>query len=132
MENHVNLILIQWIFDISGCAWTTLRFGDNTSYGSTSKGVVFEGGGQTVVAPSAGRVLFAGSYRSYGNILFIDACNIDVLVAGLEAVATQPEAIVAKGKPIGSIAGSRSVVYLEVRKSNRPIDPFGCQSAPKD
>jgi septal ring factor EnvC (AmiA/AmiB activator) len=102
-----------------------LNFGEKTQYGSTSKGVVFEGGGRTVVAPSAGRVLFAGDFRSYGKIVIIDACTIDVLVAGIETVATQAQALVAEGQDLGSIAGPDSVVYLEVRRAGRPIDPFG-------
>jgi septal ring factor EnvC (AmiA/AmiB activator) len=102
-----------------------LNFGEKTRYGTTSKGVVFEGGGRTVVAPGAGRVLFAGAFRSYGNVVIIDACAVDVLVAGIEEVATQFQALVGAGQAIGSIKGAGSVVYLEVRKTDRPIDPFG-------
>jgi septal ring factor EnvC (AmiA/AmiB activator) len=102
-----------------------LNFGEKTQYGSTSKGVVFEGGGPTIDAPGAGRVLFAGTYRSYGNIVIIDSCNVDILVAGLNAIATHVEALVAVGQPIGNIAGAGGVVYLEVRRADRAIDPFG-------
>jgi septal ring factor EnvC (AmiA/AmiB activator) len=105
-----------------------LSFGDKTQFGSTSKGVVLESDGQTVVAPSAGRVLFAGTFRNYGNLVIIDACNVDVLVAGIETISTSAHALVEEGQVIGTMVGSGNPVYLEVRRANRAINPFGSLS----
>lgn len=101
-----------------------LEFGTRTQYGSTSKGVVFSGGGK-VVAPSAGRVMFAGAFRSYGNLVVIDACMYDVLVAGIETVDVPARSFVEAGQTIGATAGPGAVIYLEVRKGNQAVDPFG-------
>ena len=102
-----------------------LRFGDKTQYGTTSKGVAIESEGQTVVAPSDGRVLFAGAYRTYGNLIIIDSCGFDILIAGVAIVATQAQELVKGGQTIGDSSRVGDVVYLEVRKANKAIDPFG-------
>ena len=60
---------------------------------------MFQGGGPTVVAPSAGRVLFAGAFRTYGSLVIIDSCDVDVLVAGMKTVATHAQALIKKAKP---------------------------------
>lgn len=100
-------------------------FGQPTQVGGPSKGVVYQGGDPDVLTPSAGRVLFAGPFRSYGNIVIIDACAVDVLVAGLAAVSVRPLDTITGGQSIGAAAGSDSIIYIEVRKGSRAIDPFG-------
>lgn len=101
-----------------------LEFGAKTQFGSTSKGVVFTGNG-TVVAPSTGRVMFGGAFRSYGNLVVIDACEFDVLVAGIEALTVPARSLVEAGQPIGTSTGAGAVIYLEVRKGERAVNPFG-------
>ncbi len=101
-----------------------LEFGARAQYGSTSKGVVFSGGAK-VVAPSAGRVLFGGAFRSYGNLVIIDACTYDVLIAGVETVGVAAHSFVESGQTIGTTAGPGAVIYLEVRKGHQAVDPFG-------
>lgn len=105
-----------------------LNFGERTQFGSASKGVVFEASGPTVIAPTAGRVLFAGAFRSYGNLVIIDSCAVDVLVGGMADVTTEAGVLVEGGQSIGIATPAGRVIYLEVRKANRPIDPFGSLS----
>ncbi|HZT49207.1 MAG TPA: peptidoglycan DD-metalloendopeptidase family protein, partial [Hyphomicrobiaceae bacterium] len=68
-----------------------LNFGEKTQYGSQSKGVVLETrqGGQ-VVSPSDGWIVYAGEFRSYGQLLIINAGGgYHILLAGLSQIDVQ-------------------------------------------
>lgn len=103
-----------------------IAFGQSTRYGSSSKGVVFDvaEAGSAVTAPAPGRVVFAGHYRSYGNIVVIDACRVDVLISGMAAVAAETGALLERGAVIGKAGGAETLIYLEVRRGSEPVDPF--------
>lgn len=48
-----------------------------------------------------------------------------VLVAGIETVDVPARSFVEAGQTIGATAGPGGVIYLEVRKGNQAVDPFG-------
>lgn len=98
-------------------------FDQRTQSGKTTRGVAYQSTAPAVTAPIAGRVSFAGAYRSYGNVVIIDACDIDVIVAGLSEVEAYDGMDVAQNQTIGSAAISQTI-YLEVRKGGTPVDPF--------
>ena len=105
-----------------------LDYGDKTQYGATSRGIVIEAkGGAVVRPPAAGVVLHAGEFRSYGKLVIVDACSVDVLLAGLDAVAVRPGTAVQPSTDLGTMAageqGGAPVLYFEVRDEGRPIDP---------
>jgi septal ring factor EnvC (AmiA/AmiB activator) len=104
------------------------RFGDDTGTGGTSKGATFVTRPRAqVVAPYDGKVVFAGPFKGYGQILIIqhgDAYH--TLLAGMRRVdATLGQRLLA-GEPIGVMgiqdAGSR--LYIEVRRKGQPINPL--------
>lgn len=113
-----------------------LKFGEKTQYGSQSKGLVLETrhGGQ-VVSPSDGWIVYAGEFRSYGQLLIINAGGgYHILLAGLSQIDVQLGQFVLAGEPVGvmSTAGRTTpgkaqdnapVLYIEFRKDQRPIDP---------
>lgn len=113
-----------------------MSFGERTQYGGQSKGMVLEtrSGGQ-VVAPCDGWVLYAGEFRSYGQLLIINAGDgYHVLLAGMSQIDVQPGQFVLTAEPIGTMSGRQStspgstqsnapVLYIEFRKDGRPIDP---------
>jgi septal ring factor EnvC (AmiA/AmiB activator) len=113
-----------------------LTFGEKTQYGSQSKGLVIETrqGGQ-VVSPCDGWIVYAGEFRSYGQLLIINAGGgYHILLAGLSQIDAQLGQFVLAGEPVGvmSTAAKSSVVkaqdnapvlYIEFRKDQRPIDP---------
>jgi septal ring factor EnvC (AmiA/AmiB activator) len=107
-----------------------LRYGEQTSYGGLSKGLVVEGvPGALVSAPAAGFVLFAGEFRSYGTLVIIDAgCDTVVLLAGIAALTVAAGGQVDRDGPIGTMptppaADDLPVVYIEVRRNGAPVDP---------
>jgi murein hydrolase activator len=113
-----------------------LSFGDKTQYGSQSKGIVLETRqGAQVISPSDGWVVFAGEFRSYGQLLIINAGGgYHLLLAGMSQIDVQLGQFVLAGEPIGVMSGTAKavqgktqdtapVLYVEFRKEGRPIDP---------
>jgi septal ring factor EnvC (AmiA/AmiB activator) len=113
-----------------------LTFGEKTQYGSQSKGIILETrhGGQ-VVSPSDGWIVYAGEFRSYGQLLIINAGGgYHILLAGLSQIDVQLAQFVLAGEPVGvmSTAAKSSlgkaqdnapILYIEFRKDQQPIDP---------
>ena len=88
-----------------------LTFGEKTQYGSQSKGLVLETrhGGQ-VVSPCDGWIVYAGEFRSYGQLLIINAGGgYHILLAGLSQIDVQLGQFVLTGR-----AGRRDERSCEV------------------
>jgi len=113
-----------------------LDFGDKTQYGGQSKGIVIETRyAAQVTSPCDGWVVYAGEFRSYGQLLIINAGDgYHVLLAGLSQIDVQPGQFVLAAEPVGTMNGGRRispasaqisgpVLYVELRKDGRPIDP---------
>ena len=111
-----------------------LNFGDKTQFGSQSKGLVLQTRhGAQVVAPSDGWVVYAGDFRSYGQLLIINAGGgYHVLLAGLSQIDVQLGQFVLTGEPVGVMPSSGSaskqqdsapVLYIEFRKDQKPVNP---------
>jgi septal ring factor EnvC (AmiA/AmiB activator) len=112
---------------------TVLSFGDVTSNGRKSQGMVIQTryGGQ-ITAPCDGWIVYAGEFRSYGQLLIINAGGgYHVLLAGLSHIDAQLGQFVLAGEPVGTMSvapkgkaqGNAPVLYVEFRKEGRPIDP---------
>ena len=118
-----------------------IAFGDKTQYGGQSKGIVLETrAAAQITSPCDGWVVYAGEFRSYGQLLIINAGDgYHVLLAGLSQIDVQPGQFVLAAEPVGTMSGSTSggqanaassktqnnspVLYIEFRKDGRPIDP---------
>ena len=113
-----------------------LSFGEKTQYGGQSKGMVLETrNAAQVVAPCDGWVVYAGEFRSYGQLLIINAGDgYHMLLAGMSQIDVQSGQFVLTAEPIGTMSGGAKnspastqtnapVLYIELRKDGRPIDP---------
>jgi len=113
-----------------------LAFGEKTQYGANSKGMVIETrSGAQVTSPCDGWIAYAGEFRSYGQLLIINAGDgYHVLLAGMSQIDVQPGQFVLAAEPIGTMSGANKtaqpavrdtapVLYVEFRKDGRPIDP---------
>lgn len=113
-----------------------LAFGEKTNYGGHSKGLVLETRHSAqITSPSDGWIVYAGEFRSYGQLLIINAGGgYHILLAGLSQIDVQPGQFVLAAEPVGTMGASpRSaaggtpasapVLYVEFRKDGRPIDP---------
>ncbi|MEZ5844987.1 MAG: peptidoglycan DD-metalloendopeptidase family protein [Hyphomicrobiaceae bacterium] len=112
-----------------------IRFGETTQLGSRSPGLVISTRpGAQITSPSDGWVLFAGPFRSYGQLLIINAGDgYHILMTGLSRIDVQVGQFVLAAEPVGAmspVAGPKTdgasegpVLYVEFRKDGKPIDP---------
>ncbi|MGI9406200.1 MAG: murein hydrolase activator EnvC family protein [Hyphomicrobiaceae bacterium] len=111
-------------------------FGGKTRFGGRSKGVAIETRSRAqITSPNDGWVVYAGPFRSYGQLLIINAGGgYHVLLAGMERINVSIGQFVLAGEPVGKMrakarkAGSKSqvaapILYIEFRRKGRPIDP---------
>jgi septal ring factor EnvC (AmiA/AmiB activator) len=77
-----------------------------------------------VVAPAAGRVVFAGPFRSFGRVAIVDhGEGWTTMVAGLGALAVRTDDAVRAGAPLGRApTGEEPRVTIELRRRGRPVD----------
>ena len=114
------------------------NFGDPDSMGGAEKGLAITArAGAQVTSPCDGLVVYAGSFRSYGQVLILNAGGgYHVLLMGMERISVDPGQFVLTGEPVaamgsgGQIAAARAtvtpsqpVLYIEFRKDGTPIDP---------
>jgi septal ring factor EnvC (AmiA/AmiB activator) len=110
-----------------------LSFGDTTSNGRKSQGIVIETRYNALVtSPCDGWIVYAGEFRSYGQLLIINAGGgYHVLLAGLSHIDAQLGQFVLAGEPVGNMGAppkgksqdNAPVLYVEFRKEGRPTDP---------
>jgi len=113
-------------------------FGSPDGLGGTEHGVsLATPAGATVSAPVDGSILFAGPYRTYGQLLIMDAGGgYYVLLAGMDRLSVESGEFVLGGEPIGvmgngsvrmataaAVGAARPVLYIELRKDGTAIDP---------
>lgn len=79
--------------------------------------------GAQAIAPTAGRIAFAGPYRDYGQILIIDhGQGWTTLITGLHRVTAQVGDTVRQGEPVGITGAERPDITVELRRNGRPVD----------
>ena len=92
--------------------------------------------GAQVTAPCDGWVVYAGPFRSYGQLLILDAGGgYHVLLAGMERISVEIGQLVLTGEPVAEMGGGvraatilatgskQPVLYVEFRKDGTPVDP---------
>ncbi|MFA6092160.1 MAG: permease-like cell division protein FtsX [Elusimicrobiota bacterium] len=81
--------------------------------------------GTRVRAVAAGKVIFAGTFRSYGNVLIVDHdAGFYGIYGHLEQSSARVGERVAAGADIASSSGEEGGVYFEVRQGQMPLDPL--------
>ena len=80
--------------------------------------------GAQVVAPAAGRVVYAGRFRGYGNIVILDhGGGWTSLVAGLDRVLVRVGDAPVQGTPLGSAPkGDAPRITVELRRRGDAVD----------
>lgn len=112
-------------------------FGAPDPIGGVEKGVsIATRAGAQVTAPADGWVVYAGPFRSYGQLLILNTgSGYHVLLAGMERISVdlgqfvltgEPVAVMGSGSHIAAIlatGSSQPVLYVEFRKDGVPVDP---------
>ena len=113
------------------------EFGGSDGLGGIQKGLSIAARPRgEITAPCDGWVVYAGPFRSYGQLLILNAGGgYHVLLAGMERISVDLGQFVLTGEPVavmgdGSQASPTSatglkqpVLYVEFRKDGAPIDP---------
>ena len=108
-------------------------FGKPDLIGLTAKGItIATRGGANVVAAFDGKVLYAGPFRKYGEILIIThGEGFSSLLIGMSSIHVKTGQDLLGGEPVGVMTKSSSTgtklnqrLYIELRKHGKPIDPM--------
>lgn len=114
------------------------RFGDKDGNGGVMFGdMVATQSAAIVTAPADGNVLYAGPFRSYGQLLILDVGDgYHILLAGMGRLSVAPGQSVLAGEPVGAMGEARLAsasatsgtnlapeLYVEFRKDGKPVDP---------
>ncbi|MFQ0814578.1 hypothetical protein AVM02_13220 [Brucella anthropi] len=114
------------------------RFGEKDGIGGSMMGQVVETlPSATITSPSDGVVLYAGTFRSYGQLLILDAGNgYHVVMAGMGRIDVSQGQFVLAGEPVGAmgekllaslapieVGNGAPLLYIEFRKDGKPVDP---------
>ena len=104
-------------------------WGDDTAAGP-SRGVTYATlPGARVVSPCTGRTAFAGTFRSYGQLLIVDCGGgYHFVLAGLDRLDASTGQRVLAGEPVGLLDGDgsgKATLYVELRRNGQPVDPKG-------
>jgi septal ring factor EnvC (AmiA/AmiB activator) len=112
-------------------------FGGSDGVGGVEKGIsLATRAGAQVTTPCDGWVVYAGPFRSYGQLLILNAGGgYHVLIAGMGRISVNIGQFVLTGEPVATMGttsqvasilatnASQPVLYIEFRKDGTPIDP---------
>lgn len=98
--------------------------GEISDTGIRSRGLTFATRPDAqVIAPAAGRIQFAGSFRGYGQIIIIDhGDGWTTLITGLRILSAAAGDDVVQGSPIGRTELANPRITVELRRQGEPID----------
>jgi murein hydrolase activator len=111
-------------------------FGASDEAGGVQKGIsLVTRPAAQVTTPCDGWVVYAGPFRSYGQLLILNAGGgYHVLIAGMERISVNIGQFVLTGEPVATMGtrsqvasilatnASQPVLYVEFRKDGTPID----------
>lgn len=112
-------------------------FGDPDGTGHQARGMVIAASpGAVVTAPADGLVVFAGQFRSYGEMIILNMGDgYHVVLAGMDRIDTRQGKFVLSGEPLATMGEKRvasamalaletdrPTLYIEFRKDGSPVD----------
>lgn len=123
----------QLLIPVAGSFVQKFGGGNNTAIGDT----IATQPGAIVTAPVDAIVAYAGSFRSYGQMVILDVGqDYHILLAGMGKINVQQGQFVLSGEPLGAmgtqqIASATSLdigktapmLYIEFRKQGKPVNP---------
>lgn len=113
------------------------QFGDADGTGHSLQGIMLEtNAGALVTTPADGWIVYAGSFRSYGQMIILNAGDgYHIVLAGMESVGVRPGQFVVAGEPVAAMGAKRvasaaalaletdrPTLYIEFRKDGKPVD----------
>ena len=141
-DNHlrpqIDFAALQGKLALPAPGRTVRRYGEKDGIGGSMMGQVVETlPSATITSPSDGVILYAGTFRSYGQLLILDAGNgYHVVMAGMGRIDVSQGQFVLAGEPVGAmgekllasvapieVGNGAPLLYIEFRKDGKPVDP---------
>nr|WP_246091937.1 murein hydrolase activator EnvC [Rhizobium smilacinae] len=112
-------------------------FGDPDGTGHTARGLtIASNAGAVVTAPADGSIVFAGAFRSYGQMIILNVGDgYYVVLTGMKDVSARQGRFVFSGEPIAvmgekrvasatalALETDRPTLYIEFRNGNTTVD----------
>ncbi|MDX3928337.1 MAG: murein hydrolase activator EnvC [Shinella sp.] len=113
------------------------QFGDADGTDHPSQGMILAANpGALVTAPADGWIVFAGTFRSYGRMIILNAGEgFHIVLSGMDRVNVREGQFVVAGEPL-AVMGEKRVasvnalaletdkptLYIEFRKNGKPVD----------
>ncbi|TFE99113.1 hypothetical protein B5M44_06980 [Shinella sumterensis] len=113
------------------------QFGDADGTGHDSQGLTLATNpGALVTAPADGWIVFAGTFRSYGRMIILNAGEgYHLVLSGMDKVNVREGQFVVAGEPLAVMGEKRiasvnaltletdkPTLYIEFRKNGKPVD----------
>jgi murein hydrolase activator len=113
------------------------QFGDADGTGHSLLGIMLEtNAGALVTTPADGWIVYAGSFRSYGQMIILNPGDgYHIVLAGMESISVRPGQFVVAGEPVATMGAKRvasaaaltletdrPTLYIEFRKDGKPVD----------
>lgn len=113
------------------------KFGDDDGTGHPARGItIAASAGALVTAPADGHVVFAGQFRSYGQMIILNTGDgYHLVLTGMDQVKTAQGKFVLSGEPLAvmgekrvasatalALETDRPTLYIEFRKDGKPVD----------
>ena len=105
----------------------SVAFGQRGEAGP-ARGISFAAAsGARVVSPCAGRAVFAGPFRRFGQIVILECGpGLHLVLAGFEQLDTEAGAALLAGEALGRLGAGpdgRAALYIELRRNGQVVDP---------
>ena len=105
----------------------SVAFGQRGEAGP-ARGISFAAAsGARVVSPCAGRAVFAGPFRRFGQIVILECGpGLQLVLAGFEQLDTEAGAALLAGEALGRLGAGpdgRGALYIELRRNGQVVDP---------
>jgi len=113
-------------FRLPALGQVIVGFGEISDAGVRARGITLAtNAGAQVVAPAAGRIAYAGPFRTFGNIVIIEHdADWTTLITGLGRVSVAVGDRVDGGGPIGRMDNRKGELAVELRREGSPVDPL--------
>jgi septal ring factor EnvC (AmiA/AmiB activator) len=138
LSAQVNFASLKGRLSMPAAGKLVKRFGDDDGVGGSVQGDTLEtAAGATITSPADAVVLYAGAFRSYGQLLILDAGNgYHVVLAGMNKINVSQNQFVLAGEPVGvmnkqliastapvPMGNGAPMLYIEFRKDTKPVNP---------
>ncbi|OYR21213.1 murein hydrolase activator EnvC family protein [Brucella thiophenivorans] len=138
LQSQLDFASLQGRLALPAAGKTIRHFAEKDGVGGNMMGQVIETlPAATITSPSDGVVLYAGIFRSYGQLLILDAGNgYHIVMAGMGRIDVAQGQFVLGGEPVGAmgekllaslapieVGNGAPLLYIEFRKDGKPVDP---------